>query len=114
MEERREELAVEIQQVGNSLKASKRLAIPLTFLTVVVAAECLTSVMQTAYADSAVANFEQLLSITRPFLTEPRNENIIRSAFSQIRNKSDYEKLIMELKTIAQKQGQHVPDFSIW
>lgn len=84
------------------------------FLFLALAVGNLTEASRTRYVESAVSNFEQTLSIAKPYLTEPKKEELMRSAFSQIRNKDGYVALLLELRGIAEKNGQHVPDFRIW
>ena len=110
----KEDAIDETEKIKNRLRKSDRLAFATALIVLVVVAGALTSGIRIAYADSAVAHFEQILSIASPYLVEPRREEFLRSAFSQIRNKDDYEKIILELSAIAQKNGQHVPDFKIW
>jgi len=97
-----------------NLRRLDRLIYFAAFLFLMMAAASMTSAVRIKYVDAAVANYEQLLSITKPYLTELGKEELIRSASSQIRNKGDYEKIIVELRSIAQKNGQQVPDFMIW
>lgn len=110
----KEDALDELEKLKNRLRKTDRLALATALMVLVMVVALMTSATRIAYVDSAVANFEQVLSITRPYLMEPRKEEFIRSTFSQVRNKGDYEKIIMELRAVAQENGQYVPEFNIW
>ena len=96
------------------LRKLDRLAYFLAFVVGTMVLANLTAGLRIKYMNAAVTNFEQTLSITKPYLTVPRKEELLRSTFSQIRNKDGYVQLIEELRGIAEKNGQHVPEFKIW
>lgn len=110
----KEELLARMAEDEKKLRINDRVAYLLTFVVVTMVLTNLTASLRIKYMDAAVTNFEQTLSITRPYLTVLRKEELLRSTFSQIRNKDGYVQLIEELRGIAEKNGQHVPEFKIW
>lgn len=65
------------------------------------------------YIVSAVLHFEQLLEICAPYLEENKMK-LLSSKFAQIKNRNEYERIIFELRSIAEENGQSVPKFDIW
>jgi hypothetical protein len=65
------------------------------------------------YIISAGLHFEQLIAISAPYLPD-RKEMQLVSEFAQIKNRNDYERIILELRSVAEKNGQSVPKFDIW
>jgi hypothetical protein len=73
----------------------------------------LTSLSRISYIYRAVAYYDQTLVIAAPYL-EPGKEQLLKSAFAQIKNRDDYAKIILSLQETAKRNAQHVPPFDIW
>jgi len=91
-------------------KIFSRVFIIYTLFVIVVV---IFAVARIQYINSAVTHFKQLYDITSPYIDDKAQE-IYVSKFAQIRNKKDYSDLISEFEAIAKKNGQNIPEFTIW
>ena len=72
-----------------------------------------TVTVKIKYVGSAVAYYDQLTAIAAPYLSDAKAK-LTDSEFAQIKNRNDYDRIILELRSVAQKNGQSVPEFDIW
>jgi hypothetical protein len=66
-----------------------------------------------SYVNRAVTNYNQLLSITRPYISQ-EDMMLSISKFSQIANKNDYVVLIDSLSKICVANHITPPTFTVW
>lgn len=69
------------------------------------------NLVKTKYINEAVTYYKQLLTIVTPYV-ESSEIHHIESSFGQIKNRSDYELVIMNLHRIAEENNLVKPEFS--
>jgi hypothetical protein len=97
----------------SSLLRFKIASYSLILITVVIVSFAVVESIRTTYVNSAVTHFQQMYNIALPFMDDNKKVEILAS-FAQIKKRSDYVSIVDDLKTVAQSNGQTVPDFSAW
>lgn len=92
-------------------QGAAKLAFANTVLATFFVAMIFTTYVKVRYIGSAVAYYDQLMAIATPYLTD--KGKLTDSEFAQIKNRNDYERIILELRSVAAKNGQSVPQFNI-
>lgn len=78
-------------------------------LTVFVCSVVLFGFFLTLFMTNRINDFEQLVSITAPYLDDAQLKKV-KSEFGQIHRRDDYEKLMRELRGVAHSNGAYLPD----
>lgn len=103
-----------VQSFAKVLVANRKLLLVFTTFYIIFASTVvIVYSVRMAYINEAIANFEQAYSIALPHL-EDKQEKYLISNFAQIGCRSDYEKILNDLRIVAQKNGLKVPKFNIW
>ncbi|WP_137225064.1 hypothetical protein [Shewanella sp. MEBiC00475] len=71
------------------------------------------SSVKATYINSAITHYEQSLSIIAPLATD-KELVIMRSRFSQIKSKDDYENIVFDIAQIGKRENIELKEFTVW
>jgi hypothetical protein len=108
-----ESLRVRLADAEQFGRSSSRLFFANTALITFTIVIGLIITVRVTYIGHAVAYYEQLIAIATPYLTDDK-EKRTASEFAQIKTRNDYERIILELRSVVEMNGQSVPQFDIW
>jgi hypothetical protein len=108
-----ESVKADFASIEQEAQTIPRLILLQVVLVTLLARISVTLAVRIKYIGSAVAYYDQLTAIATPFLTDDKAK-LTASQFAQITNGNDYERIILELRSVAEANGQRVPKFTIW
>lgn len=95
----------EIARLESEIAEREKEMVTFLFLTtLLLATYMLTSYAKCAYIHNATCHFDQVLAICSPYIDKHEKAHIL-SNFARIKSKKDYEKIIKELKDIANQNN---------
>jgi hypothetical protein len=89
----------------------RSLAVFILFYAVFVLTFFTLNLVKTKYENQAVVYYNQLIIISSPYLSE-ENIKIFQSRFAQIKNKSDYTSVVVDLEAIVKNNNLKKPEFN--